>query len=1054
MMGTESVEYHRATVLERADDHPGMALEYYASRGETPLVWGGSGAVGLGVSGPVSPESYETVFGPGGARHPATFDRLVATRRPGMELVISAHKSVAELGVIGRAEDMHAIMDAERDATLAYLDRVTRQMGGRRGRAAEATETGGLIYAHTRHATSRAGDPCPHDHVLLANLVEMGDERGGWKAADTTLWREHLHAATMIGRVASARAAVKLGYGIEADPGPSGRLGHWRIAGIPDEALELHSKRAAEIEAECQRRSETSYRARGVAARTTRSAKEHQAEGELVARWRAELEAAGWPVERLTASVEAARGDARPMRLKDARRLLSELLRDDGDLARRKVFSRRHVIVALAPHLYGQDPALLDPLVARALADPEVVPLVGVKGAREKVHSLASVLARETAIAESLRRQLTRSDAPAVNEAAVEAAIAAAEASLGAQLSEEQRSAVLAICTSGRGAELVEGVAGAGKTTMLKVVAAAFAEAGCDVIGTATSGQAARNLSNKADIGESRTLASLIWRLDHHQLALTEHAVVILDEVGMTDDVDLVRLAAHVEAAGAKLILLGDHRQLGPVGPGGALGALVSRHPSAVHHLMENRRQQDPKERQALAALRDGEVAEAISFYVGHDRIHATADRADALQAVVDAWAADVADGHRTGLYAWRRASVAELNSLARSWMGSTGRLSGPELVCPGGNAYRAGDEIVTLAPGPGGTLVTSERAVVEAVHPVEGTLDIRTTEGRKVRLSGEEANADRLGYGYATTVHRSQGATVARAHLFADGGGRELAYVAMSRARESTHAWVVADDLGQAAEDLRRDWSSERTPTWAIDTGLPASDLLTKEVVADLAEEEKMRIAAVAHAETKFAARALAAIGRPAIAPSLAEARDALDGTRRARTDLAAGCGVYRHTDAGRAVAELTSAHVARTIAQQTAEDSQSWRNRRSAAKHLEGCSQREAQALKSWGTHVAPEIARLDNLIVAQKATLEQLIARHERQETTARQLLEEAGSLQRSASRLAGRLEEHRNDLYGILRPPVDQRTLARLRQPPVTASTPGPQRQDTPSLGPQL
>ena len=38
MMGTESVEYHRATVLGRADDHPGMAMEYYASRGETSPV--------------------------------------------------------------------------------------------------------------------------------------------------------------------------------------------------------------------------------------------------------------------------------------------------------------------------------------------------------------------------------------------------------------------------------------------------------------------------------------------------------------------------------------------------------------------------------------------------------------------------------------------------------------------------------------------------------------------------------------------------------------------------------------------------------------------------------------------------------------------------------------------------------------------------------------------------------------------------------------------------------------------------------------------------------
>ena len=126
MMGAESVEYHRATVLGRVDDHPGRAMEYYASRGETPLVWGGSGASSLGLSGAVSAEAYETLFGPGGARGPRTGEQLVQTRR-------------SELGVIGRAEDMHAIMDAERDATLGYLDEVTRQMGGRRGQAATAT---------------------------------------------------------------------------------------------------------------------------------------------------------------------------------------------------------------------------------------------------------------------------------------------------------------------------------------------------------------------------------------------------------------------------------------------------------------------------------------------------------------------------------------------------------------------------------------------------------------------------------------------------------------------------------------------------------------------------------------------------------------------------------------------------------------------------------------------------------------------------------------------------------------------------------------------------
>jgi conjugative relaxase-like TrwC/TraI family protein len=231
MMGAESVAYHRETVIERADDHRGAALGYYASRGETPLRWGGSGAGCLGLNGAVTDAAYEAIFGPGGASHPGSGVRLAATRRPGMELVIGAHKSLAVLGVIGRAEDMHAVMDAERDATLAYLDDVTRRFGGRRGRAGTAVETSGLVYAHTRHATSRAGDPAPHDHVLVANLVEMRDERGGWKAADTTGVarappRRHRHRPRR-GRPSGRRARLRDRTG-RWPVGPVGPVAHRR----------------------------------------------------------------------------------------------------------------------------------------------------------------------------------------------------------------------------------------------------------------------------------------------------------------------------------------------------------------------------------------------------------------------------------------------------------------------------------------------------------------------------------------------------------------------------------------------------------------------------------------------------------------------------------------------------------------------------------------------------------------------------------------------------------------------------------------------------------
>lgn len=475
IMGRDSIEYHRRTVLGRDDDHAGAALAYYGTRGETPLVWGGKVAERLGLSGGVTDETYDAIFGRGGAIDPVLGERLVRTKRPGVELVVAAHKSVAVLGVIGFVDDMHAILDAESDATLQYLETWFERQGGRRTRAQHRVPTGGLVWARTRHATSRAGDPAPHDHVLIANLTEMLDAGGGWKALDTAALRDVNHAATMAGRMAAAEVAVRLGYAIERDDGPSGRLGHWRLAGIPDEACEVLSKRSEEID-------------------------------------------------------------------------------------------------------------------------------------------------------------------------------------------------------------------------------------------------------------------------------------------------------LHMESVGFQ-----------------------------------------------------GDIDEAIDWYLANERVVIAPDRGQALDGIVDGWLTDERDGTSTLLLAWRRVDVAALNARARDAWASEGRLSGPEYAAPGGRAYAVGDRVVALAPLADGALVTSERAVVTSVF--EAGLTVTKPDGRIVRLANEDTDARHLDHAYAVTVHRAQGATVDRAHLFADGGGRELAYVAMSRARESTHVHVVADDVDQAVDDLRREWSIERRDRWVLDVDSPAAE-------------------------------------------------------------------------------------------------------------------------------------------------------------------------------------------------------------------------------------
>jgi hypothetical protein len=210
-----------------------------------------------------------------------------------------------------------------------------------------------------------------------------------------------------------------------------------------------------------------------------------------------------------------------------------------------------------------------------------------------------------------------------------------------------------------------------------------------------------------------------------------------------------------------------------------------------------------------------------VAFYANRGRLAVHPDRHSALDATVAGWATDVAAGADTAMYAWRRANVAELNARGRKAWEAMGRLSGPELFVGAGD-YRAGDRIVTLAPGAGGEIVTSETGTVLAVDVACRELAATMDDGRLQRFAGEDLDAGHLAHAYALTVHRAQGATVARAHALEDGGGRELAYVKMSRAKESSTVYVVADDVAQAVDDLRWAWSQSKRIGWAIDQGVP----------------------------------------------------------------------------------------------------------------------------------------------------------------------------------------------------------------------------------------
>jgi hypothetical protein len=606
--------------------------------------------------------------------------------------------------------------------------------------------------------------------------------------------------------------------------------------------------------------------------------------------------AAGHPPAQLLAAVDAA-GAAYQASQVDLELLATEVLAPGGRLAGEKTFTRADVVVAVAPHLHGLPPALLDEAVTTVLGHAEAVRLPLVTGSREEAWAARCVLADESRIAE-LAERLAGGGGPKVADDEARGAVTAVEERIGAVLTDAQREVAMGLLTAGHRFDVVVGVAGSGKTTTLAGVRAGFEAAGYEVVGTATSGQAARNLGQGTGM-ESRTVASLAWRLEHGGLALSDRHVVVLDEGGMTPDVDLVRLLTAVERSGAKLVVVGDDRQLGAVGPGGALRALAERHPAHVFTLGDNLRQRDRAERAALAELRDGDVRAAVSWYAHRGRVHAVPDRRHAVRAMVRAWAKDVDAGRDSLLLAYRRENVEALNAAARQLWERAGRLTGPELVAAGGRTYRAGDRVVTLTPGPNGAWVTSEPARVTAVDPDAQSLTAVTLDGRHLRMGPDEIGADRLAHGYAITAHRSQGATVDAAHLLDDGGGRELAYVAMSRARQASHVYTVGGDLRDAAERLAWSWDQERRDQWASDRQR------TAERIEALQAERRQLVATVP----------------PDVSVRLARVRQQLVWLERDLADLQAGSGRWRTTPVGDAHSQLVRARAAHREALRRAE-------------------------------------------------------------------------------------------------------------------------------------
>ncbi len=744
--------------------------------------------------------------------------RTAPAVRVGYDLTLTTEKSLGVLALLGEDQTREAVLgaiQAGNDRGLGHLE-YAAAMARDRG---EPVSTRGWTVASFRHLTSRALDPFPHHHNVVANTVV--DPDGTRRALDARWLYRHAGEA-------SALATAEMRQRLTAELGVSwrrGRKGGWEIDGIPDPVLREFSRRSSEVDdavAELEAlvgRTATIGELRGLVTRT-RPAKRQAEAADLMAGWWDRAQALGFEqgdlarcLHRLTA-LPAPPGDAV---------IFNRLAGPDGLCAGTSVFTRADVLAAVVDmgmedRSGAEHPLLLPADAAERMADEflasdhvvELLPEQRRSIARlddQPVFTTTAMLAVQARILERFRAGRSARSAAVPDDVLSDALDGSRH------LSAEQRQLVTSFCTSGDRIQCAVGRAGAGKTTAMRAAFHAWQAAGYRVLGTAVKGEAARHLGQEAGI-ESETLAWHLAHTDPQAGPLDARTVLIVDEASTVSDRDLDRLLWLCEATGATVRLIGDPAQHGAVGAGGMFSVLCRDASAQTPELQTSHRVVDVHDRAAADALRDGRIAEALAELQAAGHLHVVSDEIDLYVDLLDRWWLARQNGDEHPMVDRRNRTRWQLNRLAHRLLQATGEVGQQEIAASRERRFSVGDRVVarigdrTLFPtghpadyvrnGATGTVVAlrkqrndrADRIVVAFDHLGRIELPRSFFDEHGGSRGRREVGLD---HAYAVTSYAVQGSTFAESTSRIDeNASRSETYVDITRGRSANHLYLT----------------------------------------------------------------------------------------------------------------------------------------------------------------------------------------------------------------------------------------------------------------------
>ncbi len=840
------------------------ADEYYLDGGtslaEFSVVDGSGVVIGEGA---LTPDEYGQWVG---WINPLTGESMGTPRQAGegrrgsprfAEMVVNAPKSLSIAAAL-HPEVSEALDVAQRDA----MGEIQRWLGqhsvtrvGPRGRQ-EVVPVEQLETVSVVHKTSRAGDPHRHIHFQIGTRVWAS---GAWRGLDTAAVFRQQGAIRALGTMIIAAhpqlAAVLDAHGLTLDPvtGEVAELQPYNA--VMSKRGEQVARNLARFEAEWRAAHAGQQPGPVVTSRLTAIAWDHERPQKKPSKlgneaaWRIELDEAGytpepkrvpvqpavslddlsvqqlasraldrcataasaWTVhdiqEQVTRIITEAGVRAEPEALRDMVAMTTRLAAENClSVLPPDSVQPEHVAHLTSLHVVAVETRLRDMLAARATADTSQVPGV-------------TRLAR--------RRGLDPEQAQAA------AAIASADALV-----------------------VVEGAAGAGKTTMLGAAIEAAAAQGratrvvtptkkaADVahqqLGVATDSVAklvhghgwrwnSDGVWSRLAVGDTNPETGAIYAGPAAGARLLRGKRIVVDEAGMLDQDTALALLTLADEAGATVALVGDRAQLPAVGRGGVLD-MAAQLSARTFDMTTVHRFTDPEYADLTSRIRAGENP-ALLF----DRLHALGliQLHESTEAVQEAIAQTALDGATVTVATNDEAR--ELNERIRDGRVQRGEVDDTRAATGSdGLAIGAGDVIQTRKNDSALGIANRQTWTVQYVGD-DGTVWVREAGSghRHQRTSALPAEyvSEYTHLAYGSTAYGVQGTTVNESHtILSDALDAAGVYVGMTRGRNTNRLHVAAPDLDDAREQFIAALERDRA-----DRGLTAATAAAREAVAGL---------------------------------------------------------------------------------------------------------------------------------------------------------------------------------------------------------------------------